>query len=112
MLVAWRRPMGRLFFGLISVLLIWWGALGAPMAVAEGGPATTRVSESLFGSHSGEQKKESAISFVAAALQLTESVSNREIVDEQKFKDGLSKIIDGTVQCLNASSWAKAGVRQ
>jgi hypothetical protein len=107
MLVAWRRPMGRLFFGLASVLLIWWGALSAPMAVAEGGPATTRVSEGLFGSHSGEQKKESAISFVAAALQLTESVANREIVEEGKFKEGLGKIIDGTVQCLNASSWAQ-----
>jgi trimeric autotransporter adhesin len=35
-------PDGAAFFGLISVLLIWWGALGAPMAVAEGGPATTR----------------------------------------------------------------------
>ncbi len=69
-------------------------------------PTIVNSIEGLFGSHSGEQKKESAISFVAAALQMTESVANREIVDEQKFKDGLSKIIDGTVQCLNASSWA------
>lgn len=75
-------------------------------------PTIVNSIEGLFGSHTGEQKKESAISFVAAALQLTEAVSNREIVDEQKFKDGLSEIIDGTVQCLNASSWAKAGVRQ
>lgn len=75
-------------------------------------PTIVNSIEGLFGSHTGEQKKESAISFVAAALQLTESVSNREIVDEAKFKEGLSRIIDGTVQCLNASSWAKAGVRQ
>ena len=73
-------------------------------------PTIVNSIEGLFGSHTGEQKKESAISFVAAAL-LTESVSNREIVDEKKFKDGLSKIIDGTVQCLNASSWARADVR-
>jgi hypothetical protein len=26
---------------------------------------------------------------------------------EDKFKDGLGKIIDGVVQCLNASVWAK-----
>jgi hypothetical protein len=39
---------------------------------------------------------------------LTESVANREIVDEVKFKEGLGKVIDGTVQCLNASSWAQA----
>jgi hypothetical protein len=24
-------------------------------------------------------------------------------VDEEKFKEGLSKVIDGTVECLNAS---------
>jgi hypothetical protein len=30
-----------------------------------------------------------------------------QVVLEDKFKDGLSKIIDGVVQCLNASVWAK-----
>ena len=64
--------------------------------------------EGLFGNRSGAEKKESAISFVGAALQLTEAVANREIVDEAKFKIGLSKVIDGTVDCLNASSWARA----
>lgn len=29
------------------------------------------------------------------------------VVMEGKFKDGLGKIIDGVVQCLNASVWAK-----
>jgi hypothetical protein len=69
-------------------------------------PAVVNSIEGLFGSRSGQEKKESAISFVSAALQLTESVANREIVDEDKFKSGLSKVIDGTVECLNASSWA------
>jgi hypothetical protein len=112
MLDGRRRPEGRFFIGMLSVLLVWWGALAGTANAVESAPATTRVSEGLFGGHTGEQKKESAISFVAAALQLTESVANREIVDEQKFKDGLSEIIDGTVTCLNASSWAKTGVRQ
>src|SRR5437868_9812204 len=67
-------------------------------------PTIVNSIEGLFGSHTGAQKKESAISFVAAALQLTESVANREIVDENKFKEGLGKIIDGTVQCLNATN--------
>jgi hypothetical protein len=31
-----------------------------------------------------------------------------EIVLAEKFKDGLGKVIDGVVQCLNASTWAKA----
>jgi hypothetical protein len=63
--------------------------------------------EGLFGHQSGQQKKDSAISFVTAALQLTEAVANREIVDEAKFREGLSKLVDGTVECLNASSWAR-----
>jgi hypothetical protein len=37
-----------------------------------------------------------------------EAVTSREIVDGDKFRDGLGKIIDGVVQCLNASAWAKA----
>jgi hypothetical protein len=37
-----------------------------------------------------------------------EAISARDIIDEGKFRDGLGKIIDGTVQCLNASTWAKA----
>ena len=49
----------------------------------------------------------SAYACASAALQLTEAVANREIVDEAKFKDGLGKIIDGTVSCLNSSSWAR-----
>lgn len=29
-------------------------------------------------------------------------------MDENKFSTGLGQIIDGTMQCLNASTWAKA----
>jgi hypothetical protein len=71
-------------------------------------PSVVNGIEGLFGSRSGEEKKNSALTFVAAALQLTQAVANREVVDEEKFKEGLSKVIDGTVQCLNASSWAQA----
>jgi len=34
-----------------------------------------------------------------------------QVVLEQKFRDGLSKVIDGTVQCLNASIWGPAAVK-
>ena len=71
-------------------------------------PSIVNSIEGLFGNRSGNEKKESAMSFVVAAIQLTEAIANREVVDEPKFKSGLSQIIDGTVQCLNASSWAKA----
>jgi len=70
-------------------------------------PAVVNSIEGLFGSRTGEEKKQSALSFVSAALQLSEAVAAREIVDEEKFKLGLSKVIDGTVDCLNASSWAR-----
>ena len=70
-------------------------------------PAVVHGIEGLFGTRSGAEKKDAALSFVGAALQLTDAVTNRQIVDEVKFKDGLSKIIDGTVECLNASMWAK-----
>ncbi|MGH9580777.1 MAG: hypothetical protein ACRD2R_07280 [Terriglobales bacterium] len=70
-------------------------------------PAVVHGIEALFGSRTGADKKESALAFVSAALSMTEAVTNRDIVDEGKFREGLGKIIDGVVQCLNASAWAK-----
>jgi hypothetical protein len=71
-------------------------------------PAIVHGIEALFGAKSGGEKKEAALSFVSSALSMSEAVTAKNIVDEQKFRDGLSKIIDGVVQCLNASVWAKA----
>src|ERR1700730_2197388 len=31
----------------------------------------------------------------------------RHMIDPEKFKQGLSAVIDGTVLCLNASTWGK-----
>jgi hypothetical protein len=70
-------------------------------------PAVVHGIEALFGSKSGSDKKEAALSFVSAALSLTDAIANKDIVDEGKFKDGLGKIIDGVVQCLNSSAWTK-----
>lgn len=70
-------------------------------------PAIVHGVEGLFGSKSGNDKKDAALSFVSAALSLTDAVTNKQVVDAEKFRDGLGKIIDGTVQCLNASAWAK-----
>ena len=69
-------------------------------------PEVVNSIEGMFGNRSGQVKKDSAISFVSAALQLAEAVANHDIVDEAKFTAGLSKVIDGAVECLNASSWA------
>jgi hypothetical protein len=70
-------------------------------------PAVVHGIEALFGSKTGADKKEAALSFVGSALSLTEAISSRDIVDDGKFREGLGKIIDGVVQCLNASAWAK-----
>jgi hypothetical protein len=70
-------------------------------------PSVVNGIEGLFGSRSGEEKKSAAMSFVSAALQLTDAVTSRHIIDPEKFKQGLSAVIDGTVLCLNASTWAK-----
>lgn len=68
-------------------------------------PAVVSGIEGLFGRHSGQQKKASAMTFVLAALQLRERWE-LEPIDEMAFREGLSKMIDGAVDCFNASSWA------
>ena len=70
-------------------------------------PSIVTGIEGLFASRSGVEKKNAAMSFVSAALQLTDAVTSRHIVDPEKFREGLSAVIDGTVLCLNASTWAK-----
>jgi hypothetical protein len=42
-------------------------------------PAVIQGIEAIFGAKTGAQKKESALSFVQAALQLTEAIANRDI---------------------------------
>jgi hypothetical protein len=64
--------------------------------------------ESLFNHRTGAEKKDAALSFLQAALSMSSAVANRQIVDQAKFTDGLGKVIDGAVECLNASVWAKA----
>jgi hypothetical protein len=71
-------------------------------------PAVVHGVEALFGSKSGSEKKEAALSFTTSAISMTDAVMNKQIIDPDKFRDGLGKIIDGVVQCLNASAWAKS----
>jgi hypothetical protein len=71
-------------------------------------PALVNGIEGLFSHRSGTEKKDAALSFLQAALSMGSAVADRQIVDQEKFKDGLGKVIDGAVECLNASVWAKA----
>ncbi len=71
-------------------------------------PAIVTAVEKLFAGRSGGEKKNAAMSFLETALSITDAVTNRQIVDEVKFKEGLGQIVSGVVECLNASSWANA----
>jgi len=70
-------------------------------------PTIVSSIEGLFAKRSGAEKKDAALSFLEAALSMSEAVASRQIVDEEKFKAGLTQVINGTVDCLNASIWAK-----
>jgi len=74
-------------------------------------PGLVTAIESLFASKTGMEKKDAAMTFLENALATVDAVAAREIVDPVKFKDGISRIIDGTVECLNASTWAKSGAQ-
>jgi hypothetical protein len=70
-------------------------------------PALVAGIEGLFASKPGAEKKDAAMLFLQNALAMTDAVAAREIINPEKFKDGISKIVDGTVECLNASTWCK-----
>jgi hypothetical protein len=70
-------------------------------------PAVVNGIEGLFGNRPGAEKKTAALSFLEATLTVSEALGARQIMDEAKFKEGLGKMIDGAVECLNASAWAQ-----
>lgn len=69
-------------------------------------PGIVTSIEGLFTHRSGADKKDAVLSFLQSALSAGDTMMSQEIVDQDKFKAGLSSIIDGVVQCLNASVWA------
>lgn len=70
-------------------------------------PAVVHGVEGLFGAKSGTDKKNAALAFVQSAISMTDAVADKQILDQGKFSDGLGKVIDGVVACMNASIWAK-----
>lgn len=70
-------------------------------------PALVSGIEGLFGNKPGAEKKDAAMLFLENAMGMMDQIAAREIIDPAKFKSGMSQIIDGTVMCLNASSWSK-----
>ncbi len=70
-------------------------------------PAIVTGVEGLFGHRNGIDKKSTALMLVQNAIGATDAIAGKDVVDAGKFQDGLSKVIDGVVQCLNSSVWAK-----
>lgn len=70
-------------------------------------PTIVASVENLFKSKSGAEKRDAAMSFIGSALSVTQAIANKEIVDAENFQKGLGQVIDGTVQVLNSSVWAK-----
>jgi hypothetical protein len=71
-------------------------------------PTVVHGVEGLLGAKSGSDKKNAALNFVQSAISVSDAVTSKEIADPAKFSDGLGKVIDGVVACLNASVWAKS----
>ena len=70
-------------------------------------PSLVQGVEALYGAKSGAQKKDAALSIVGSSINMADAVSSKQIADSAKFTAGLSLIVDGVVECLNASIWAK-----
>jgi hypothetical protein len=71
-------------------------------------PSLIQGIEGMFGDKAGaEKKKKAALEIVGAAINVADAIEGRQIADSEGFTDGLGKIIDGVVECLNASVWHK-----
>jgi hypothetical protein len=70
-------------------------------------PSLIQGVEALYGAKSGAQKKEAALAIVGSSINMADAVSTKQIADPGKFTGGLNLIVDGVVQCMNASLWAK-----
>lgn len=74
-------------------------------------PSLVSGIETMLTSRSGAEKKDAAMMFLQNAIGVTDAIAQREIVDGQQFRNGISQIIDGVVMCMNASAWAKGEKR-
>lgn len=70
-------------------------------------PGVIQSVEGFLGAGNGDQKKQAVISMVGSAINLTDAITNKQVLDADKFQGGVGKVVDGVVDCLNASIWHK-----
>src|SRR5438046_10014010 len=58
-------------------------------------PAVISGIEGLFGGRPGAQQKDAALSYVHAALSMSDAVTNRELATDENDNQGVSELIDG-----------------
>jgi hypothetical protein len=62
-----------------------------------------KLAESIFGRGKGEVKKAWVVSAVKSAILAIEGLSQKDIVDDQLFSEGVGDVVDGVVKILNAT---------
>jgi hypothetical protein len=93
-----------------GVLIITWPAFVAAngTAVAPGSlDVTLGTNGALDVALTPNSNATPANTYYTVVYQLQPAVAAREIINPENFRNGISKIIDGTVECLNASTWCK-----
>ena len=70
-------------------------------------PALVHGVEALLSDKTGAEKRQAVLTLVHATLGAATAVEGKRIADDEKFNSGLQKMIDGVVECMNASVWAK-----
>lgn len=62
-----------------------------------------RLVEKLFGKGKGEEKRSAAVEIVKIAVVAAEGITKKDLVDNDKFAQGIGMIVDGIVLVLNAT---------
>jgi len=88
---------------IVFAFLVWSGLASATTYYV----SSSTGNDANGGNKPGAEKKDAAMSFLQNALSTLDAVAAREIIEPEKFKNGISMIVDGTVACLNASTWCK-----
>jgi hypothetical protein len=71
-------------------------------------PSLVQSVELLYGAKTGPQKKDAALSIVTNSINVADAITQKQIADAPRFTQGLDLIVEGVVECLNASLWAKS----
>jgi len=88
----------------MTFLTLFLRGVGALPSLIEG---VESLYEAEAGSKTGDQKREAAIAIVGSAINITDAIEAKEVIDAGQFTAGLGQIVDGVVACLNASVWAR-----